>query len=162
MFKSNCPTCNRERTYKTKQGWEKGQVKNCKSCSNSIKSGGIGYTLYCKCGKLKYEKSSTYCYSCHLEQSKKYTFLYRLRRYGVTQEWYEKEIEKGCSICRAQLSAYSSNKRERGHIDHDHKTGIVRGILCDLCNKGLGQFKDSIKNLENAITYLSKDKNKNK
>ena len=59
------------------------------------------------------------------------------------------------------MNAYSKIKRERGHIDHDHKTGKVRDILCGLCNKGLGQFSDSIEKLQNAIKYLQENNNKN-
>lgn len=39
---------------------------------------------------------------------------------------------------------------------HDHKTGKIRGLLCRACNHGLGNFLDSIENLEEAINYLKK------
>lgn len=39
-------------------------------------------------------------------------------------------------------------------VDHDHSTGKVRGLLCSICNTGIGMFKDSTKNLEKAIEYL--------
>lgn len=40
-------------------------------------------------------------------------------------------------------------------VDHDHLTGVVRGVLCYYCNNGLGKFMDSIPNLESAIKYLN-------
>ena len=48
---------------------------------------------------------------------------------------------------------WRKNNAER-YIDHDHKTGHVRGLLCYYCNTGIGNFDDSISRLESAITYL--------
>lgn len=39
-------------------------------------------------------------------------------------------------------------------VDHDHKTNVVRGLLCNKCNKGIGLFKDSPELLEYARIYL--------
>ena len=40
------------------------------------------------------------------------------------------------------------------HVDHDHVTGKIRGVLCFNCNGGLGQFKDRVDVIRNAVTYL--------
>lgn len=55
-----------------------------------------------------------------------------------------------CKICEKEL-------HEEIHIDHNHTTGKVRGILCGKCNKGLGQFNDNIEFLTNAINYLKNE-----
>jgi Recombination endonuclease VII len=53
-----------------------------------------------------------------------------------------------CAICGTRLVS--------PHIDHDHATGTVRGILCPPCNHGLGHFRDSVINLRRAIKYLKR------
>jgi hypothetical protein len=42
------------------------------------------------------------------------------------------------------------------HVDHDHETGKVRGVLCYLCNLALGYVHDDVKVLQTMIDYLNK------
>lgn len=83
--------------------------------------------------------------------------LYRLlRKYGLTIEEYDEIMERqdgGCAICHATPEE-GSGRWERLHVDHDHATERVRGILCHNCNSGLGHFKDDPELLRAAIHYL--------
>jgi hypothetical protein len=76
-----------------------------------------------------------------------------LREYGLTQTAFDAILaDQGgtCSICAGQPDV-------RGwHVDHDHSTGQVRGILCGPCNTGLGHFRDDIALLGRAIDYLER------
>ncbi|WP_368666381.1 endonuclease VII domain-containing protein [Micromonospora sp. BL4] len=98
----------------------------------------------------------SYCKPCHNDRSKETaqrlyggTREYHLqRRYGVGQKEFDELLaEQGgvCAICE---------RPDPEHLDHDHRTGWVRGILCFNCNGGLGQFRDSPMRLARAITYL--------
>jgi hypothetical protein len=58
-----------------------------------------------------------------------------------------------CDICRTDTPGYG---RKALCIDHDHNTGIVRGMLCQKCNIGLGNFNDDPNLLIKAILYLKK------
>ena len=54
----------------------------------------------------------------------------------------------GCAICG------NAPKTRRLHVDHDHKTGAVRGVLCFNCNQALGNSRDDVIVLQRLITYL--------
>lgn len=75
-------------------------------------------------------------------------------QYGLTPEDYDNLLKKQKNCCA--ICGTSKSKLKRGlFVDHDHKTKEVRGLLCQPCNNGLGAFKDSFVNLENAAKYLS-------
>lgn len=72
--------------------------------------------------------------------------------YGISvQEWENLLAAQGnvCAICKTKEPG------KRGwHTDHNHETGVVRGILCSNCNTGLGLFQDNTSTLASAIVYL--------
>jgi hypothetical protein len=77
------------------------------------------------------------------------------KKYGVTEDWYRetlKDQQFACAICGADEPKGNGNLHF--HVDHDHETGQVRGLLCSPCNVGLGKFKDSPSVLQSAINYL--------
>jgi hypothetical protein len=75
------------------------------------------------------------------------------RQYGISMQEFDKLLEfqkHGCAICNKPITKLS----RRMNIDHDHKTGQVRGLLCSGCNTGLGQLGDDIEGLKRALKYL--------
>lgn len=78
----------------------------------------------------------------------------RLRQvYGIGIEDYEKILAHQKYVCAICGIPQKNNKHF--HIDHCHKTGEVRGVLCATCNRGLGCFEDSVSILKKAIGYLN-------
>lgn len=78
------------------------------------------------------------------------------KKYNITIEDFQimlKNQNNKCLICDSLLEIKDLNSNYP-HVDHDHSTGKVRGILCMNCNLGLGYFNDSIKLLNKAIIYL--------
>ena len=74
-------------------------------------------------------------------------------KYGITMKEYNKIFsqQKGnCAICGTHQSQLTKSL----HVDHDHDTKIVRGLLCPKCNTGIGLFNDNKELLKNAIDYL--------
>jgi len=77
------------------------------------------------------------------------------RHFGITiQDYDDMYIEQGgrCATC----GTHQSKLGRRLHIDHCHKTGIVRGLLCHNCNVGIGNLKDDITIMKNIIKYLER------
>jgi hypothetical protein len=91
----------------------------------------------------------------HPERRKATKRAYTLSTYGLTQERYAALLESqnhACAICHATDPQHWSGQF---HIDHDHVTGAVRGLLCTLCNGGLGLFKDDPATLQRALDYFT-------
>ena len=74
------------------------------------------------------------------------------QKYGLTAEGFAAMVEAQaglCSICTEPMKPGSGT-----HIDHCHKTGKVRSLLCPNCNQGIGRFLDDPTRLESAADYL--------
>lgn len=72
------------------------------------------------------------------------------RLYGMSDEDYQSMLagqRNSCAICLVPAT-------EKLHVDHDHETTQVRGLLCGKCNTGLGLFSDSPELLQAAASYL--------
>jgi len=121
-----------------------------------------------------------YCKECRsLSQRAKYKLnhdgdpsFYRLydwprnlkRYYGITVDDYHRMLAEqggGCAICGSRNPTngsrlYKRIRRTVFDVDHDHKTGMVRGLLCTVCNRLVGLAKDDLTTAQNLVRYLSK------
>jgi hypothetical protein len=73
--------------------------------------------------------------------------------YGISLEQYNEILQKQnnrCKIC----SVEQGTVRKRLVVDHCHKTNLIRGLLCDTCNRSLGLLKDNLEVLRTAVRYL--------
>jgi len=109
------------------------------------------------------------CKKCNLLESQKYSTNYKLlhpirrrdtllkNKYGLPLGAYDlmlKSQNGKCAICKVS--------RDPGYkkcfsVDHCHKTGKIRGLLCHACNIGLGLFKENIDTFKRVVTYLEED-----
>jgi hypothetical protein len=74
------------------------------------------------------------------------------RKFGLTPAEYEAKLAAqggGCALCGRE-----PGPGRQLDIDHDHTTGAVRGLICNTCNQGLGQFRDDPIRLAHAAAYL--------
>jgi len=97
------------------------------------------------------------------QRNKKRLINSRKHDYGVTEEQYNEMLasqDNKCAICKNEETAMKNGRVLPLAVDHDHKTGLIRGLVCLRCNHGLGAFKDDIVRLESAINYLRKTQQK--
>jgi hypothetical protein len=91
---------------------------------------------------------------------RKYRDRHLRREFGLDgiEAFDEKFAEQDgvCAICSQPETAMRRNKVLPLHVDHDHKNGLARGLLCTACNLGIGQLRDSPELLQRAIAYIEK------
>jgi len=110
----------------------------CYSCGRSF-MGKTSRTRFC----------STECYEPHAV--KKQYERHLVNKYGISYQEYEELYNKQNSCCGICGESIPDKKL---CVDHNHKTGEVRGLLCFTCNVGLGNFKDSSDIIMKAYNYL--------
>lgn len=76
-------------------------------------------------------------------------------KYGITLDEYDEMFDKQNGVCAICGMVWVGGKRLL--VDHDHKTGLVRGLLCHRCNVALGLVGDDITLLSNLSAYLEKN-----
>lgn len=87
------------------------------------------------------------CKHCQIERQ-------RYRKFGVCNTRYDEMLvrQKGqCAVCHSLLN---SSRYTKFAVDHNHRTGQVRGLLCMNCNTAIGLMKDSPLRLRAAACYL--------
>lgn len=133
--------------------------KNCKCCNNIFLSNNkkrIYCSPNCRANFYRIENPDKH----NAEARAYYKTLTQERRrhralmdnYGISFKDYsemEKNQDYKCKICKI---------KQKLHVDHDHSTGKVRGLLCNGCNRGLGFFSENIVALKEAIEYLKNNK----
>jgi hypothetical protein len=80
------------------------------------------------------------------------------KTYGITAEEYQAMIvaqNNKCAICHVEFVGVKEEpKSQRPHVDHNHDTRWVRGLLCSNCNFGIGYLKEDIIRMQSAIEYV--------
>ncbi len=90
-----------------------------------------------------------------------------LNRFNLTTEQFNTLLSKQenrCAVCsrhfETEMLALGNNKKSnRPHVDHDHASGKVRGLLCSQCNTAIGLLSDNVATVLNAACYLENPPN---
>lgn len=138
--------------------------------SKRARPNSLGILCACECGQLTNENHGKISKFVKGHSARKFkngelrsgkvadAFYCLKRKYGLTYEAYYELLQKQngvCAICGTDNPGNARGGRcPRMAVDHCHKTRKVRGLLCQSCNKGLGNLKDSPDVVEKAISYL--------
>lgn len=117
-----------------------GDVKTCKRCRQE--------KVISHFGKRAENATSSVCKEC-------INFRALELKYGISYNEIQKlrtEQRGRCFICGCLGFTFSKGLA----VDHCHKTGKIRGLLCPKCNIGLGHFEDNKHRLLSALSYLEK------
>jgi predicted nucleic acid-binding Zn ribbon protein len=138
---------NRKRDEAKRARW-RAEPLYCQQCGELIPVPESGYrrTMFCSAACKKRFHDARW-----RQRSPHYNRMYL---YGLSQDEYEAMLARqggGCAICG---TTDWPGKDHRPHVDHDHETKRVRGLLCDSCNQGLGRFADDPARLRAAAAYL--------
>ena len=123
----------------------------CKTCG--VDKPRKEFRKYTNAGRSR-KSSGIYrtCKPCHNDKYRDYKRRWDLEnKYGITLEEYNEMAKDGCDICG------KTSEENKGCliVDHDHETGKLRGVLCTVCNTGLGKLGDNVAGLTRALEYLN-------
>lgn len=143
------------------------ETKVCSVCKQELpledfhKSKSSKDGLSYRCAKCDYAAQKDYKKRRHETVKVQRRAVQRRHKYGLEQEDFDRIFQKQggrCGCCGVSLDDgwTRQHKPNKLVIDHDHKTGLVRGLLCTMCNKGLGLLGDNLEGLQKAVDYLKK------
>jgi hypothetical protein len=121
-----------------------------------------GSYLYCKTCARSWKREYYKKKGGNNEKEREHYREFRLKQnFNMILEEYEEMFQKQkglCAICGQPETYINKNAKQPIWlaVDHCHKTGIVRGLLCRNCNAMIGNAKDNTETLERGIAYLKK------
>jgi hypothetical protein len=105
-------------------------MKNCRHCDVELEDTFVGLQCkVCKNGLYRYNMNRNDMIALHESQN------------------------KCCALCDREVILFNKNKSNSAYIDHNHKTGVVRSILCHPCNTILGYIENSL-DISRIVNYL--------
>lgn len=154
-----CKKCNKSEEFYKGKGYRSGFRPICVKCQSQQRR--IRYMKNQEENKKKQREWNAQYPNKVKEKSKKWNDNNKLmnrsselkRNFGMTLQDYDLMFEQQrgrCKICNRHQSIFA----RKLFVDHCHKTGKVRGLLCSTCNSGIGHLQDNIKILQSAIEYL--------
>jgi hypothetical protein len=148
-----CPVC--EKTYQPYRAHQRACGRNCRAKLPDVRAVTKNYFARADVREKKNAVRRVENNPARREVNRRAA----LQRYGVTIDQYDAmltEQDGRCRICGDPPDPNGKRAASRLHVDHDHVTGKVRGLLCLSCNVGVGHFRDDLERLRAAVAYIER------
>jgi hypothetical protein len=138
-------------------------MKTCKKCNTSkpetdfYRANG-GTSLFPECKPCNRERAKAWVRNKRASDPGYDRRVSLKSLYGITPEQYESMLARQggrCAICTAHTPR---GRGKRFHVDHDHVTGVIRGLLCHACNTGIGALGEDPERISSALAYILRQK----
>lgn len=150
-----CSTCQQEKDaseFFARPERKRGFRYRCKACDKLITQQPENRRRAC-------ERSKRWSQRLKETDPEKYTLRNRkqnlYRTHKLRLEDYNRLLLKQNSVCAICQEPPIVGRGQRLHVDHNHSTGEIRGLLCHGCNVALGSFAENPFRLQAAIQYLN-------
>jgi hypothetical protein len=162
VSEQRCTACKQTKSaaeFNRSKGRKSGLQKECKLCTGARKSAvhyevSVVSQVCCDCGTEKpaseFPRATKRVSGIRKECKDCTSIRNRAQLYALTLE----EVREMCSVEACDICGSSFSTARDRNIDHCHATGVVRGTLCNLCNRMLGSARDNPAVLETAASYL--------
>jgi len=137
--------------FRVDRGYVRGECRSCEREAMKKRDPVKLAAAARKWSKENPEKRNAIKRAWYAKNKSRYNIKRREKSYGMVPGQFEEMLsnQKGlCAICNDALI--------EPHVDHCHETGMVRGLLCNNCNSGLGFFQESFSMVIRAASYLHK------
>ena len=149
-----CSKCQEPKSLKEFHKDQKRKDGLCSACKECFKKHYQKHKKTILSRNKKWRNSNPEKIKIYNTRKKEYELF---RNYGLSL--HDKNImlsnqNSQCSICKISIQEHLEKYQKDFHVDHNHKTGKIRSLLCEKCNRGLGFFNDDFETLLEASKYL--------
>ena len=152
-----CKTCDKQFSNKNSLGGH--SSSHSRYVGMTLKARGLSYQCL-NCDKdvtdlARRSRKRLYCdRECMVAYNDKNTVVFGVTRKAINEYKLKQEVCEICGLKERAIHASNYSRVSKLSVDHDHKTGKFRGLLCSSCNRNLGWAEN---NLSQIRKYLSKD-----
>jgi len=143
----SCKEVRAEANFSANKDFHDGLNRTCRDCGNARAS------EYHKKNRKRLNGKQMERYYKDPERYADYDLK---RRFGLTRGEYDAMLAAQNGVCAICAGTDPGPRTKRFHVDHNHATGQVRGLLCHHCNHGIGLFREDAVVIQRAIEYLAR------